>query len=178
MRIAGAIVLLVALLGLGGVAAAADSAVGPQAFYGRYKGTAVTQDPNAASYGFGDRDLDVEIGPAENGGFFVAWTTVIHPLSGKEPARSSARVTFEPSPRPGIYAGHWAPDMAKGIAWAAIAGKVLRIRLLTILDDGTYEIQSYDRALDAHGLTLLFRSDRDGTTVKMVSALLEKQGAQ
>ena len=68
--------------------------------------------------------------------------------------------------------------MAKGIAWAAIAGKVLRIRLLTILDDGTYEIQSYDRALDAHGLTLLFRSDRDGTTVKMVSALLGKQASQ
>lgn len=173
MRIAGAVLMLVAMLGLGSVAAA-DDALGPQAFYGRYKGTAVTQDPNAATYGFEDRDLDVEIGPAENG-FFVAWTTVIRPLNGKEPTRSSTRVTFEQSPRPGIYGGHWAPDSAKGIAWAAIVGKVLRIRLLEILDDGTYEVQSYDRALDQHGLSLLFKSDRDGSTIKMVSAMLEKQ---
>jgi hypothetical protein len=174
MRIAGVVVMLVAVLGLAGIARADSSTVGPEAFYGRYQGSGVGQDPNAALYGFEDRDLDVEIGPADKG-FFVAWTTVTRSATGKQPSRNSARVTFEQSPRPGIYAGHWAPDSAKGIAWAAIDGKVLKIRLLTILDDGSYEMQSYDRTLQPDGLSLFFRSDRDGGSIKVVTATLKRQ---
>jgi hypothetical protein len=173
MRIASLIVVLVAMLGLTSIATA-DSAVGPEAFYGRYQGTGITQDPNALLYGFEDRDLDVEIGPADHG-FFVSWTTVVHPLTAKQATRNGTRVTFQPSGRPGIYVGHWAPDTAKGIAWASIVGKVLKIRLLTILDDGGYEVQSYDRTLNQRGLSLLFRSDRDGAAIRIVSAMLEKK---
>lgn len=168
------LVALVAALGLASVARAGE-ATGPEAFYGRYQGTGITQDPNAMAFGFDNRDLDVEIGPAE-GGFFVAWTTVMRSLGDKEIKRSSARIDFEPSGRPGIYIEHApATRNAEGFSWASISGGALTVRRLAILEDGSYEVQSYERSLTKDGLFLFFRSDRDGAVIKIVTARLQKQ---
>ena len=174
MKIAWWMVVLVASLGLTSIARA-DDATGPEAFYGRYQGTGVTQDPNATFYGFESRDLDVEIG-AEEGGFFVAWTTVIRPLTSKDIERKSTRVSFEPSGRPGIYIERSAAAHREdGLSWASISGKTLSVRLLTILDDGSYEVQSYERSMNKDGLFLFFRSDRDGAVIRIVTAGLHKR---
>ena len=166
-------VMLVTALGLTSIARAAD-AIGPEAFYGRYEGTAIAHDPRAMAFGFDQRDFDVEIGAA-NGGFFVAWTTVMHATRGKGIKRYDARVVFEPSGRPGIYIRQAsATERARGLSWASISDRALTVRVVTILDDGTYEVQTYERTLAKDGLQLLFRSDRNGTIIKLASAFSQK----
>jgi len=166
-------VMLVAALGLTGIARAAD-AIGPETFYGRYQGTAIAHDPRTMAFGFNQRDFDVEIGAA-NGGFFVGWTTVMHATTGKEIKRTNARIVFEPSGRPGIYIqqAHLA-EPATGLSWATISDRALTVRVLAILDDGTYEVQTYERSLAKDGLQLLFRSDRNGTVIRLASAFSQK----
>jgi hypothetical protein len=174
MKLACWTVMLVTALGLTSIARAAD-AIGPDAFYGRYQGTAIAHDPRAMAFGFDQRDFDVEIGAVGNGGFFVAWTTVMHATTGKEIKRNSARIVFEPSGRPGIYIQQAsAAERFSGLRWASISGRALTVRVLAILDDGTYEVQTYERTLAKDGLQLLFRSDRNGTIIKLASAFSQK----
>jgi hypothetical protein len=165
--------MLVTALGLSSIARAAD-AIGPEAFYGRYQGTAIAHDPRTMAFGFDKRDFDVEIGAA-NGGFFVAWTTVMHTTLGKEIKHNSARIVFEPSGRPGIYIQQAsAAERVSGLSWASISGRALTVRVVAILDDGTYEVQTYERTLAKDCLQLLFTSDRNGTVTKLASAFSQK----
>jgi len=174
MKAACWIVVLVTALGLTSVAPA-DEPKGPEAFYGRYQGTGIARDPTAMAFGFERRDFDAEIGAAE-GGFFVAWTTVMQSLTGKKAKRKSTRMLFEPSGRPGIYLERdAAAGIANGYGWASISGETLTVWELAILDDGTYEVQSYQRSLEKDGLDLVFKSDRGGTLIKIVTAYLRKQ---
>lgn len=159
-------------LGLSTPGVAADR--GPEAFFGRYQGSGITQSPNVAFYGFTDRDLDVQIGPDEKG-FFVEWTTVIRDWRDTETRRNTSRISFEPSGRPGIYIERAAAmRVADGLSWATIRGETLSVRVLAILDDGAYEVHSYDRSLSENGLFLYFRSDRDGQVIRVVTASLKK----
>jgi hypothetical protein len=174
MKVLSLIAVLVTALGLSGIAHA-EQAVGPGAFYGRYHGTAQAHDPHGLPMGFDWRDFDVEIGQADNG-FFVAWTTVMKSIRGKEVRRKSTRIVYEPTGRPGIYvqkAG--AAEIANGISWATISGRTLTVRVAAILDDGTYEIQTYERTLVKDGLQLLFRSDRNGSVSKIATAYSKKE---
>ena len=171
----GWIAVLVTALQIAGHAQAADQAPGPEAFYGRYHGTGLARDPNIMAFGFEKRDFDVEIGAAE-GGFFVAWTTVMQPPTGKETKRKSTRIDFVPSGRPGIYIDHAAATgIADGLSWASISGRALTVRVLTILEDGAYQVQSYQRSLSKDGLYLVFRSDGDGAIIRIVTADLQQQ---
>ena len=171
MKIACWMIVLVAALGLGS-AAKADQASTPDAFYGHYQGTGITHDPNAALFGLGARDLDVEIGPAEGGGFFVSWTTVMQSTGDKGAKTKSRKVVFVPSDRPGIYAG--TPAATDGMSWASIGDGAMTVRLLQILDNGTYEVQTYQRSLTDDGMFVFFRSDLDGAVMKVVTAQLRK----
>jgi hypothetical protein len=174
MRTACWMIVLVVALGLASVAQA-DQASTPDAFYGRYQGSGYTHDPNAALFGLGSRDLDVEIGPAE-GGFFVAWTTVMQSPGDKGSKSKSSRVVFTPSGRPGLYLGQSeGTKTAEGISWASIGDRALTVRLLRILDDGSYEVQTYQRSLTDDGMFVFFRSDLDGAVMKVVTAQLRKQ---
>ena len=173
IRLLSVAVLVVAMaLGIG-VAQADD--LSPEAFYGHYKGSGGSRDPSVAYFELSQRDLDVQIGPADNG-FYVAWTTVIHESWGKESRRKSARVSFEPSGRAGIYMERSAAErVTEGVTWAAINGDTLSVRALAINDDGSYAVQTYHRMLTEDGMFLHFLSDRDGQTIRMVSARLTKE---
>jgi hypothetical protein len=175
MKIVRCIVVLVTALGLASIARAEDQKAAPEAFYGRYQGTGMARDPSVMAFGFDKRDFDVEIGAA-TGGFFVAWTTVMESPTGKVIKRKSSRIVFEPSGRPGIYLDQAAAGgIANGLGWASISGPELTVRLLTILDDGTYQVQSYQRSLNKDGLYLVFRNDSNGALNRMVTAYLRKQ---
>jgi len=176
MKIACWMILLVATLGLGSVAKADDQASTPDTFYGRFQGSGFTHDPNAALFGLGARDLDVEIGPAEGGGFFVSWTTVMQSPGDKGSKTKSSKVVFVPSGRPGIYTGRPEGTTAAtdGMSWASIGDRAMTVRLLHILDDGTYEVQTYQRSLTDDGMFVFFRSDLDGAVMKVVTAQLHK----
>jgi len=174
MKIACWMIVLVAALGLSSVAKA-DQASTPDAFYGRFQGTGFTHDPNAALFGLGARDLDVEIGPADGGGFFVSWTTVMQTASDKGSKTKSSKVVFVPSGRPGIYTGRSEGTAAnEGMSWASIGDRAMTVRLLHILDDGSYEVQTYQRSLTDDGMFVFFRSDLDGAVMKVATAQLNK----
>jgi hypothetical protein len=166
--------MLAVVLTLGvGLAQAED--LSPEAFYGHYKGSGSSRDPNISYYELTLRDLDVQIGPEENG-FFVAWTTVIRDYWEKESRRRSDRVSFVPSGRDGIYMERSAADrVTEGLTWAAIKGDTLTIRVVAIMDDGSYAVQTYHRMLTKEGMLLHFLSDRDGQTIRMVTARLTKE---
>ena len=168
------IAVLVTAVGLSAITHA-EQTIGPEAFYGRYHGTGQSVDPRFVTAGFDRRDFDVQIGPADNG-FFVAWTTVTRTMGRKEAKRTSTRIVYEPSGRPGIYVQKvGAAEIANGISWATISGRTLTVRVAAILDDGKYEIQSYERTLVKDGLQLQFRSDRNGSVSKIVAAFSQKE---
>jgi len=161
-------------LGLGTLSGASAADDGPAAFYGRFQGAGITQDPNTVYFGFDERAVDVEIG-ADGAGFFVEWTTVIRDYRDSEPRRRTARVSFDPTERPGLYLERGAASgLAEGVSWASIQGSSLTVRVLAILDDGSYRLQTYERSLTEDGMFLFFRSDQDGGTVRFVTARLKK----
>ena len=165
-------VLLVTALGFSTIATA-EQATGPEAFYGHYNGTAQAVDVQGWPVGVDRRDFDVEIAQADNG-FLVAWTTVRK--GGKGVKRDSTRIAFEPSGRAGIYVQKAAAsELANGFSWASISGRTLAVRVLGILDDGGYEIQTYERTLAKDGLQLFFRSDRNGSVSKIVTAFSRRE---
>jgi hypothetical protein len=146
----------------------------PQAFFGNYKGSGSSHGPALSHFGFGDRDLDVVIGP-EGDGFFVAWTTVIREAWEDAVRRNSARISFVPSDRPGIYIEQEAARrIGHGLSWAVIQGSTLTVRALAVRDDGTYAVQTYHRTLTEKGMFLHFISDQDGQSIRTVTANLAK----
>ena len=167
--------VLIACAGLGlGALASASAADGVEAFYGRFQGAGITQDPNTLYFGFDERAVDVEIGP-DGQGFFVDWTTVIRDYRDAEPRRRNARLSFDPTDRAGIFLQREAATgLSEGLAWASVQNNVMTVRVLAILEDGTYRLQTYERSLTEDGMFLFFRSDQDGGTVRYVTARLKK----
>jgi len=160
--------------GLGAVSVASAADADHAAFHGHYQGVGITQNPNTIYFGFDNRDVDVTIGPDGNG-FFVEWTTVIRDYQDKETRRNTGRIAFDPTDRPGIYLERAAASrLSDGLAWASIQGQSMTVRVLAILDDGRYRLQSYERSLTDDGMFLFFRSDSDGGAMRFVTARLKK----
>jgi hypothetical protein len=144
-----------------------------EAFYGRYVGAGFTFG-DTGYYELEKRDLDVEIGPEKNG-FFVAWTTVLRHPGEMRDRRKSARISFIPSRRQGIYMERSAEDrVGEGLIWATVTGSMLTVRALSIEPNGSYVVQTYYRILFEKGMMLQYRSDRDGDTLRLISGKLTK----
>lgn len=144
-----------------------------EAFYGRYVGTGFTFG-DTEYYELESRDLDVEIGP-ENNGFFIVWTTVFRRPADERATHNSARISFTPSARQGIYVERSAERrVGEGFVWATISGHMLTVRALSIESDGSYVVQIYDRIVFEKGMMLQFRSDRDGETLRFITAKLTR----
>lgn len=88
--------------------------------------------------------------------------------------RHEARVVFDPSDRPEIYLARGA-TASGGMAWASINDRTLTVRSLWILDNGSYALQTYHRTASDDTMFLHFISDRDGQTIRMVTANLKKE---
>lgn len=147
----------------------------PEAFYGKYSGTGISQNPVVGDFGFDNRDMDVEIGP-EGNGFFVAWTTVIDDFKTDEPRHRESRLSFVPSARAGVFVDAAAAVQGgEQLAWASIKESTLTVSVLTILGAGGYAVQTYHRTLTEDGMSLYFFSDRDGQTGRVVTSFLSKE---
>ncbi len=170
------VLLLWPLLAAPLVAAGQDLPV--DAFYGQFQGSGIAENDDSLYFGVTVRDLDVQVGPLDSG-FYVEWTSVIR--SGGDPdnpdiRRRTSRVDFVPGDRPGIFPAIGAGNLLAGepVIWARVAGQTLTVHVVAMLDDGGYQVQTYDRTLTGGGMDLDFKSIRDGEAVRQVSARLVK----
>jgi hypothetical protein len=166
---------LVALLLLGAAAHAAEDI---ERFFGTFAGKGVAYEDGQAS----ERDMSVEIGPAEGPGFVVAWTTVTRRADGS-PKRKNYRIRFVPTERKHVYSsamrtnmfGRAVPmDPLKGepYVWATLEGDLLKVHVMEITDDFGYEMQVYERRLTKDGMEVKFSRIRDGLRQRDVEASL------
>lgn len=151
-----------------------------EAFYGHFQGSGVAENSDSLYFGVTVRDLDVKIGP-EAPGFYVEWTSVIR--GGGDPnnpdvKRRTARMSFVPSGRPGVYnaTGALDPRSPEGLGWASINERTLSVHVMRITDTGGYAIQTYNRTLDGTGMRLKFVNVTNGDPRREVDARLVKVG--
>ena len=170
---------MLALL-LAGPTAVTAAVTGAERFYGHFTGQAVIETEGLTS----KRDLGVTIA-AYKKGFTVEWTTKRYKADGKV-KESSYKVNFRRTRKAGLFKSAMRvtkfgaeepldPLQGDPYVWAQIEGDKLTIYSMLILDDGGYEMQTYDRRLTAEGMDLLFSRIRNGLILKAISAKLIKQ---
>lgn len=148
-------------------------------FYGEYAGRSVS--------GSGDkldtRDINVEIKEIRRG-FNVAWTTVTF-RKGSKASRKSYAIDFRKTKRDGIFQsamrkdvfGNQTPnDPMKGdpYVWARVRGDTLSVYALIVTNDGSYDMQVYNRTLIPNGMTLQFTRYLESEEVKSISGELQR----
>ncbi|MGB0681101.1 MAG: hypothetical protein ACPGOV_00240 [Magnetovibrionaceae bacterium] len=177
------VILLGCVLGLAlSQPAHAEGESGIEPFFGTFSGHAIV----GAVDGLSGRDLEVEISPAAKGGFRLTWLAITRRIDGRL-KRKAYTITFRPSGRDDIYAsamrkdsfGNWMPlDPLKGdpFVWATINDRTLTVNALIITDEGSYEMQTYDRTLrDDGNMDLRFARIRDGEAMKEILATLTRE---
>ena len=173
-------VALAAGLALGGTALAAAPG-GLERFAGTYVGVADetgAEDPSRSR-----RDIDLVISLEAYGALRIAWSNVTL-VNGRRDVPGVERrvdeVRLVPAPDRDFYLARQAydpfterrqPDPLGGDAlrWATVTGDTLRTYSLAILDDGTYELQTYDRTLTPDGIRLDWRRSVDGQVVRQAT---------
>ncbi len=148
------------------------------AFFGTFKGSGVAENKDSLYFGVTVRDLDVTIQKAGEG-FNIEWTTVIR--RGGNPSkpnvrRKTQRMMFVPTQSAGVYKSTTPADPLAGkpLAWARIKDTSLIVNVLSISEDGSYQVQSYTRQLVPQGMAFTFQRIRDGEPVRTVKGKLIK----
>lgn len=151
---------------VGGGAAWADSSL-VKPFFGTYVGASLMPSVEMLP-----RDLRVSIRPAKADGFVIEWQTTLFKY-GESQRRKSQLLEFRPTNNgPPMYEA--APSDSGSFAWAHVQGKVMRIHILTFLEDGGYVLQSYERTLTSRGMSLSFARIRDGAVEQRLAGELER----
>jgi hypothetical protein len=150
------------------------------AFYGKFSGGGIAHNADSEYFAMTTRDFDVVIKP-EGSGVRIDWTSVIRkggdPLNPKVRRKKSSKI-LKSTGAPNVFHGSKSGDPLKGeeLSWARIDGNTLSVFLMTVDKKGIYQLQQYDRTLSGTGMTLLFRSWRDGDRQRSVSGRLIKTG--
>jgi hypothetical protein len=152
-----------------------------KAFFGSFSGSGLSEGEDATYFGVTDRDLDVRISATGDGGFSVAWTTVLR--EGGNPKapnvrRREATVAFAPSQHPGLFRATDNGDPLAGgvVSWAHVSGDTLTIQQFSVHADGRHEIQTYARTLAGSGMNLVYTRVVDGERTRHVRGKLVKNG--
>jgi hypothetical protein len=170
-----------AMLLLASVPAMADN-VPIDAFFGTYEGQIVF----AGADGVAARDLGVTIRPID-GGFNVTWSTKSRDVPGRMKDKSYS-IDFGPTGRANIFQSRMRSNMFGGrvpfdplkgdpMVWARIVDRTFTVYALHVLDDGSYEMQIYDRTLADGGLDLKFSRYRQGEAVRDIRGFLKRTGS-
>ena len=170
----------VSLAVLAGAPALAGENLPIEAFAGHFEGTGIARDEVSKYFDETVRELAVTIVP-EGGGFALSWSTVLR--QGGDPDDPDVRenahaLFFEPTDRANVFQGAVELDPLGGwpFVWARISGNTLTVHSLLVHEDGSYEIQTYDRTLSGMGMELHFTRLRDGKLVRSVTGKLIKTG--
>jgi hypothetical protein len=108
----------------------------------------------------------------------LTWTTVIHYDEGEPRVRRrNAEMRFAAGPMPNQFRTLEPPEpfAEKPAAWAYIYGNTLVVHVLSILADGNYELQTYERSLSGNTMTLHFTRVFPGRPALVVSGHLTRQ---
>ena len=155
-------------------AQAAEQKTALKEFFGAFVGVATALDPVHGAVQ--QRDMDVTIAPEADNGFQVRWTSVSL-IGGRRDVPGVERwieqANFVPSGNQGLYveeiphsvfgkASPLDPMSGESVRWARLHDNVLSVYSLAI-DQGHWELQSYDRILTASGLDIRFQRYIDGT---------------
>ncbi len=161
--------LFVALL-LAFPAMAKDASI--NAFFGQWRGNALSESDGSVYFQVTARDLDVQVAGADNG-FTITWNTIQRQKgSTADPTAVNKSTTkaFVSAGRPNLWRATDTVDPMQGVyAWANI-----RNNTLTIGDDGAFELQIYERTLTGEGMTLRFARHRDGEQVRTAKGRMVK----
>ena len=164
---------------LGGAAAWAESSA-LKPFFGTYVGASLM--PSAEML---PRDLRVSIEPADGDGFIIQWQTTLFKYREAQ-RRKTQLLQFRPTKNdPSLYQAV-PSDVTAGmepsetpldggpLAWAHVQGRMMNIHILTIVENGGYVMQSYDRELTNGGMKLSFTRVRNGTVEQRLLAELAR----
>jgi hypothetical protein len=162
-------------------APAASAAASLEPFFGTYVGVAEVKDFRDG----GDvmqRDMDIVIEPYKQGGFRIHWVNVSlvdgqRAVPGVE--RRVQTVLFEPAPDRDFFVevaesspfrerGETLPMRGDPVRWASLDDQGLHLYSFMVLEDGSYELQIYDRTLTDIGLDIRFQRIVDGALVREI----------
>jgi hypothetical protein len=173
----GLLALLLGLLALGpgsGKARAAELSD----FFGTFVGHAQEMEDSDPM----SRDMDIVIAPFHDDGFQINWITVTK-VDGRRDvpgvARTVQSVFFEPAADRNFFVEVEAdnpfreredklPMSGHAVRWASLDDDTLQVYSFVVLEDGSYELQIYNRTLTEIGLDIVFRRFDDGELVRQI----------
>jgi len=171
--------VLAVVVSLGSVPAEARD-LSIKAFFGLWKGNAVSESEISVHFRVTARDLDVEVQPFRENGFTLRWATVQrqegNPNAPSEVLKEAV-VNFDPDPtRPGVWLGTGGSDPRAGepIYWARIEEQTLVTYIFGIQQGGEAEVQVYRRTLTGNGMDLDFTRTVDGEAIRRARGRLIK----
>jgi hypothetical protein len=165
------LVALATVIGFAMPAAAQDKAK-IDAYYGSYVGSAVTRNTGQYSLAIRNRDLDVTVAPAANGGFRM--TSVVNArrgFIGGRVKRYTYDLTFVPGDKPNSWRATTSKPLAEGgpVILARLDRRGLHIYIAAFDKDGRLEVGVYTRKLVRAGMMeLRYHRAVDGRTVRVV----------
>ena len=176
-RLIGACLIFTSVVMLSASGASAKN-IKLDAFYGTFKGNGVSENRDSLYFGVTVRDLDVKIEPAGSG-FAIEWTTVIRrggDAKNPKVRQKSQRMIFAPAGKGGVYGASDNGDLLSGqrYSWAYIKNDSLVIQIMSIDENGAYEMQSYTRTLVPTGMEFSFERIRNDEPVRTVKGKLTK----
>ena len=150
-------------------------------FVGEYAGSAEVSSADGTLI---KRDMSVTISQNQDG-FTVKWTSTTYKPDGRTKEKTY-EIFFLPTDREGVFSaamrknvfGHpiqLDPMKGEPYVWSRITGDTLSVFSLFVDDEGGYEIQQFDRTLAEGGLTLDYKSVRNGAVQRTVTTFLARQ---
>jgi hypothetical protein len=170
------IIVLSCVVGMIHLGRAAEERLNIGDFTGHFRGEAQSQSDDRF-FIRQLRDLDVDV-RGDGAGFTITWTTMIHPGQAAD-AQVRQRITtlrFVPSAEAGTFhtAEPFEPFTGLPAAWAQIEGEALIVHVLSVYENGNYELQTYSRTLSGDVMTLHFTRDAPGYPEFVVTGRLTR----
>jgi hypothetical protein len=157
-------------------------------FYGAYVGVAMVEDLRTGETQ--QRDMDIVIEPYQEDGLMIHWVNVTL-VDGRRDVPGVQRrvqtVLFEPADDREHYVEVAAanpfrerettrPMRGDPVRWATVDGPRFHVYSFVVLEDGSYEMQIYDRVLTDKGIDIRFQRIVDGEVVRQIEGTTVRTG--
>ncbi|MGF1454095.1 MAG: hypothetical protein ACFB6R_01825 [Alphaproteobacteria bacterium] len=147
-----------------------------EAFYGTWKGSAISESEVSVHFHVTARDIGVTLGPAGENRFKLTTATVKRKKgTPDDPIEEvdTREVIFQKG-KDNLW---WALDSGDPrdggvLRWARLDDNALIISTFTVRDDGQSEVQAYHRAITDRGMDLIYTRTVDGSLVRTVKGQL------